>query len=138
MVFFETDAKLLKKAFGLEVKFKGDEQNVYSGKAQNNENLKFEPIIEGNELWIFDSYVFRNGETDNIKICFTNPLFISVHKKEMLLETDVCSMGSNLLDVENKYYFKKKDIGWIRIDEKSDIAKDLWGDYEAYEIAELI
>ena len=47
-------------------------------------------------------------------------------------------MNNNLSDVGEKYYFEKRDIGWIRIDEKSDIAKDLLDDYKLYNIAELI
>ena len=55
-MFFESDIELLKKEFNLGTNFR-----MEIGIGQENENLKFGPIIEKNELQIFDTHIFNSG-----------------------------------------------------------------------------
>ena len=135
MVFFEDDTKLFKKEFNLEITFRDDKKNL--DLTDKNENFKIEPVIEKNTLLVSESHIFKDKDTYT-KICYTRPLFVNVQKKEMLLGTDIYSIEEGIPDVEKKYYFQKKDIGWVRIEEESDNAKDLLSDYKAYEVAEMI
>ena len=138
MVFFEIDAKLFKKEFNLEITFRDDKKNLdlkYELR-QKEKSLEFEPVIEKNILLVTDSQMFLD-ENAVTRICFTIPLFVNVQKKEILLETIICSEKITP-DLEKKYYFQKKDEGWIRNEEDSDIARDLLDEYELYNIAELI
>ena len=126
MVFFEMYSQMLKREMNLGVGFYGRIDSLILKYANKKGDLTLEPVIEDDILWVFDSYIFRD-EDNNLKICYTSPLFICLKEKEIILETTICWMEKAEIDLKKKYYFQKKNTEWIRNEDDSYGAKRIVG-----------